>query len=302
MFSYRGKPKTQKKSRQEFKPNLMKKFSPLISLAIIAFIAINFIGCSKDDSSTSVEKKLVIVKRSNGKLFTVDKITGNLAEIGHITLDGDSLRGLRCLVYDPATGKAFAGSTNDDNGNLYSINLKTGVATLLNDNPDENWDAISGLLVEGDSLIANMYSNIVYNTALTRFSKTSGEYGLHRNLTDGDGNELWSVGGTIYGSDKSHLILGGVNELYYLNSMGIVTDTIPLVPTTNINDEDLYVMAMAKENSTVYGLVFEYNEKNHYLVKLDTETGELTEIKFLINGGNTASYHCLALIPENVLP
>lgn len=280
----------------------MKKFLPLIGLALIAFIAINFVGCSKDDSTTSVENKLVVVKRSNGKLFTVNKTTGDLTEIGHLTLDGDSLRGLRCLVYDPATGKAYAGSTNDDNGYLYSINLKTGVATILNDNPDGNWDAIAGLLVEGDSLIANMYSNILYNSALTRFSKTSGEYGLHRMLMDVNEDDIWSVGGTIYGSDKSHLILGGVNELYYSNNQGVVTDTIALVPTTNINDEDLYVMAMAKEKSTVYSLIYEYNEQNHYLAKIDTETGDITEISLLIHGSNQVSYHCLAIIPENVLP
>jgi len=279
----------------------MKKILPLISLALIAFVAINFTGCSKDDSSAA--KKLVVVKRANGKLFTVDKKTGSLTEIGHITLDGDSLRGLRCLVFDPSTNKAYAGSTNSDNGRLYSIDLKTGAATLLNNNTDDNWDAISGLLVNGDSLISHMYSNIVYNSAVTRFSKSSGIDGKHWEVVDDMNNEVSGYGGLMYGENTSKIVLGGINEIYLANSKGLVSDTIEIVPTTNISlDYDNYIQALTKHDGNVYSLIWDYDNNIEYLVMLNTKTGVITEISELASGSMSKAYHCLASIPESELP
>ncbi len=282
----------------------MKKLLFLLATVLITSAVINFTGCSKDNSSSPVAQTLVVVKRSNGLLFSVDKTTGDLTKIGALSYNGDSLRGLRCLVYDPATDKAYAGSTNDDNGYLYSVNLKTGVATLLNDNPDGNWDAISGILVgSGDSLITNMYSNIEGDgSALAKFSKTSGDYGLHRQFNDGS-SSYWSIGGMIYGTSNSNLIIGGQNKIFLSDLNGLVTESIPLVQTANINDPDgVNVMAMAKDGDTVFGLLYESTEKNLYLVKVNTTAGTLTEVKLLVNGSNQTLYTCLSVIPENKLP
>ena len=51
----------------------------------------------------------------------------------------------------------------------------------------------------------------------------------------------------------------------------------------------------------VFALVYEYNDENQYLVKLNTSTGAITEIKLMASGSNSELYHCLALIPENKL-
>ena len=293
-------PKTKKKSRPLIKLYHMKK--TLYTLTVIMLIAsmAYFTGCSKDDSSP--DQVLVLVKRSNGKLFSVNKSTGALTEIGLLTYEGDSLSGLRGLIYDPATGKAYAGATNDGGGYFYSIDLKSGVATLLNDNAESNWDGIASTLVCGDSIITNMYSRIVSGSALTRFSKTSGNYGIHRLLNDGNGGEIWSPGGMCYGSNSSQLVIGGNNEIYLSNLSGVVSDTIPLVKTTNIDDTDVYVMTIAKESSTYYAIIFEYNQGNQYLVKINTATGVITEMGLLVNGSNSNFYHCLALVPADKLP
>lgn len=275
----------------------------IMKFALILIVVFSVFSCSKDDSD-SVEMSLVVVKRADGTLYNVDKTTGDLTQIGVITYQDAPLAGLRCLIWDSKTGKAYAGSTNSDNGRLYSIDMKTGVATLLNDNDPENWDGIAGMLVSGDSLLTNMYSDIVSNSALTKFSKTTGEFGVHRMIVAGQDEEddIWSPGGLIYGSNSSQLIIGGDSEVYISDLNGIVSDTIPLVPTTNIDDSDVYVMTLAKDNSAVYGLFWEYNDNDQYLVKFDFKTGDITEIKFLVNGGNSALYHCLALIPEDELP
>jgi len=281
---------------------MKKNLQLMLKLAFLLFVVFSFFSCSKDNDST--EMSLVLVKRADGTLYNVDKTTGDLTQIGVITYQDVPLAGLRCLIWDSKTGKAYAGATNSDNGRLYSIDMKTGIATLLNDNDPVNWDGIAGILVSGDSLLTNMYSDILGNSALTKFSKTTGEFGIHREITTGqtEVEDIWSTGALIYGSNNSQLIIGGNSEVYISDLNGIVSDTVSVVPTTNIDDSDVYVMTLAKDNSAVYGLFWEYNDKNQYLVKFDYKTGDITEVKFLVNGNNSALYHCLALIPADELP
>lgn len=280
----------------------MKKFLPYLAIIIMVATVTGFNSCSKDDSSEG--ESLVLIKRSTGKLYTVNETNGDLTEIGAITYEGEPLTNLRCLVYDPASKKVFAGATTSGNGYLYSVNMKTGVATLLNDNSDENWDGISGLLASsGDSLISIIYSNMdgTSGSCILRFNKANGNEGIHRRLgTPNDG--FWSAGGIMYGANSSQLITGGDSEIFISDLNGLISNTIPLVLTETINDDDTYVQALAKNENSVFGIVYEYNDKNQYLVKLNTSTGELTELKLLSSGGNANFYLCLAFIPKSELP
>jgi hypothetical protein len=55
------------------------------------------------------------------------------------------------------------------------------------------------------------------------------------------------------------------------------------------------------DDGTVYGMAYEYNDQNQYLVKINTATGALTEIKLLVSGSNSTLFHCLAIIPGSKL-
>jgi len=263
--------------------------------------AILLSGCKKKDKDNPEVNDLVVIKRSTGVLYKVDKTNGSLTEIMTITFAGEPLTGLRGLVYDPVSGKCFSGATNAGNGNFYSIDLSTGAATLLNDNANGDWDAIADLVIAPDgNILSLIYSNIYGNSALAIFNKTTGNEGTHKDLTDGT-DEIWSPGGLIYGSDNTKLIVGGETCVYLSNLNGVVSDTLNTIGTVNIDDSETYVMDMEKVDNDVFGLVYEYNDQVQYLVKVNTQTGALTEIKVMASGSNSNFYHCLALIPDSKL-
>ncbi len=278
----------------------MKKLNYVIAM-LVGLLVIQT-GCNKDKDAPK-GTKLVVVKRSTGYLYTVDKTNGDLTEIGSLTINGDSLLGLRGLVYDPDTEKCYGGATNDGGRGFYSINIKTGVATLLNEDTDEDWDGIADMILASDgNILANLYSNDVGNSALVVFNKSTGDDGTHNEINDGD-EEVWSTGGLTYGSSASQVIIGGDHEIYFASTAGLVSDTTILIGTANIDDDDLYVMDLEKDtDGTVFAMLYETGDDTQHLVKLNTSTGEITELSVLTTGGILTGYHCLAFIPASKLP
>lgn len=281
----------------------MKKLNYVIAMLVAGLMMVQT-GCNKDDDKEPTGIKLVVVKRSTGDLYTVDKTSGDLTEIGSLTINGDSLIGLRGLVYDPDTEKCYGGATNDGGRGFYSINIKTGVATLLNEDTDEDWDGIADMILAADgNILANIYSNTVGNSALVVFNKSTGEDGTHNMIRVGDDDDIWSPGGLTYGSSASQVIIGGDHEIYFASTAGLVSDTTVLIATANIDDDDLYVMDLEKDtDGTVFAMLYEYSDRTQHLVKLNTSTGEITELSVLTTGGISTGYHCLAFIPASKLP
>lgn len=281
----------------------MKKFSLMAGLLLLMAITI-LQGCKKDkDKDDPGDDSLVMVKRSTGVMYTVNSSTGSMTELMTLKYNGMPLTGLRGLVYDPATDKCYAGATNQGGGYFYSIDLATGEATLLNDNSEDDWDAIADLIIAPDNnIMAVIYSNIEYNSALAIFNKSTGVSGTHKTIYYvAEDDDLWSPGALTYGSSQSQLIIGGYNSIYVSNLDGAVSAIIPIGTTANIDDDEIYVMDMEKVGSTVYALVYEYNDEDQYLVKINTSTGTITEIKNIASGSNSNLYHCLAFIPEDKL-
>ncbi len=263
-------------------------------------------------ASVSEIMDMVLVKRSTGVLYSVDRATGDTTRRGVIVngTGGPAIVGLRALVYDPKTGGCFAGSTNSDNGNFYSINITTGVADLLNDNPGQtSRDGISGVLMGADgNVLVHMYSNILNNSAVATFNKSTGVEGTH-NVLASHGNDGWSTGGLIYGATENQLILGGDNEIYFANlptnDTCMVTDTTVLVPSANISAY-MYVQDLKRDTKTgtVYSIIQDNDNTGYqYLATINTSTGAITEIK-LLAGSSTKEdwFHCLAFIPRHRLP
>ncbi len=279
----------------------MKKITYFFAL-LFAGVMLVQTGCNKDED-TPKGIKLVVVKRSTGDLYTVDKTTGDLTEIGSLTINGEPLTGLRGLVYDPDTEKCYGGATNHGGRGFYTINIKTGVATLLNEDTAEDWDGIADMILAADgNVLVNLYSNIVGESALVVFDKTTGDDGTHNEINDGD-EDIWSTGGLTYGSSASQVIIGGNHEIYFANTTGLVSDTTALLPTANIDDEDVHVMDLEKDtDGTIFAMLYEYHDMDQYLVKLNTNTGEITELSVLTTAGILTGYHCLAFIPASKLP
>lgn len=247
---------------------------------------------------------LIVIKRGNGKMFTVDTSNGEMVEVMEITdQTGASAYGLRALDFDRNSGKCYIGGTNDIDANLFSLDISTGVVSMLNDNVDNSRDGISGLLITDDgNVLANIFSNEVSNTAITTFNTTTGEDGTHYELGDNESGGGWSSGGLIYGWTNNELILGSEAEIYFSNLTGIVSDTISLFPTTNIQDPLIMDLARDKNTNEVYALAINTETKYMYLIKIDIVTGVITEIAQLADDNRFSWVHCLAFIPKHRLP
>lgn len=250
--------------------------------------------------------ELVVVKRADGKLFKVNKTTGDLTEIIALVkgVGGPALTGMRSMVYDPLTGLGFLGGTNNASAGFYSLNIKTGVATLLNGNDPDDRDGISGLLMAADgNVMANFYSG-AEGFAIATFNKTTGVLGPHYGMSDGKGSDIYSYGGIMYGSTSSQLVLGGENEIYFSNLTATISDTTVLVPSTNISS-NMKVFDLQKDKKTgiVYSIIFDYDNTGYlFLATVNTATGVITEIKQLADATQSNWYHCLAFVPKHRLP
>ncbi|HPJ58969.1 MAG TPA: hypothetical protein PLV06_06570 [Bacteroidales bacterium] len=278
----------------------MKRFFSFFVIAALSAVLIT--GCKKDEDES---RSLVMVKRSSGVLYTVDKSTGALTQKMTIMYNGSPLTGLRGLVYDPETGKCFSGATNAGGGNLYSIDLGTGEATLINDNGDDDWDAIADMVISSTGTIyAMIYSNIESASAITTINRSTGALGNHYTFYDGS-DELYTAGGICFGDNESTLLIGSDESSIYKSGLtgGQVSATYPVYHSPSMNDiGDIYIMDLEKDSDgTVFAIVYDDEDSVQYLVKLDIASGNLTELKELARDSNSNFYHCLALIPTSKL-
>jgi len=252
---------------------------------------------------TEIEE-LVVIARADGKLYLIDQITGFCSEIGAI-VDASKvpISGLRALNYDPYSGKCFLGSTADNNGKLYSLDIKTGLATLLNDNSSNDHSGISGLLTDSDgNVLANLYSNILNNSAVTVFNSITGDEGVHNKLGTGDVGK-WSSGGLIFGYSNEELIFGGHNEIYFTNLTATVSKTVVLDnPSYVLQDSKVMDLARYKNTTEIYSIMLDVSNSYLHLVKMDVNSGKVSWINSLADNNRDNWFHCLAFIPKHRLP
>lgn len=278
----------------------MKKIFTFLTIAV--FAAILLTGCKKDKDEG---QSLVMVKRSSGVLYVVDKTTGAMTQKMTIMYNSSPLTGLRGLVYDPETGKCFAGATNAGDGMFYSIDLSTGEATLLNDNADGDWDAIADMVITSTgTLYAMIYSNVESGSAITTINRSTGALGTHYLFNDGT-DDLYTSGGLCFGENQSTLLIGGDETCIYKcgPTGGQVSATYPIYHSASMNDiGDIYVMDLEKDtDGTIYAIVYDDEQEVQYFVKVNLQTGELTEIKELARDSNSNFYHCMTFIPDSKL-
>ncbi|HDR88747.1 MAG TPA: hypothetical protein ENN63_03855 [Bacteroidetes bacterium] len=253
---------------------------------------------------------LVVVKRSDGTVHRVNTTTGQLTLKGMIVHDSEPLAGLRGLVYDPATGMCFSSATAQGNGCFYSVNMKTGEASLLNNNIESAWDGIADLILAPDgNIMGVIYSNIEYCMSLVTFNKSTGVAGTHYPvMLDNDKETHWSSGGLTYGSSDDQVIIGAWSEVLKAGTNGQISQYISLQSTTNIDATSAALMDLEKaRDGTIYAMVWDESKYDLGLVTLDVATGAMTEIGLLMDGEtrsdlSTHGYHCLAFVPRHILP
>lgn len=283
----------------------MRKINALLIL-LFAVVFLLPAGCKKDDPDPEIKYKMVMVERATGDLFTVDANAGTFTQVGHLTYNGDTLKGLRSLVYDPVNEVCYGGMTcgaPEIWGYVFTIDLKSGVATVLNSDEERDWCGITDMIINKDGdPVAVVWSSGQGASSLQSWNNTTGTPGTTYPITDGVNADFWNKGGITYGSTVSEYIIGGVGEFHKINSQGLITETVTLQNSSTMLGANMRIMDLEIYDETLYAMVVNFgNVDIHYqfLVEIDMESGAVTE---LIQLGESVSYHCLATVPEDQLP
>jgi len=272
---------------------------------ILAALVMLPAGCD-DDEEEPVVMKMVMVELATGDLFTIDVDAANYTKVGHLTLNGDSLLGLRSLVYHPEMETCFGGmncGSADWWGFVLKIDLAMGTATVLNNDEERDWCGITDMVINSDGDPTGLvWSNGVSASALQSWDKTTGEPGATYPITDGVNADFWDKGGIAPGSTVSEYIVGGTGEIHKVNAQGLITETVALQNSATMNGANMRIMDLEKDGDKLYAMVINFGDVEvHYqfLVEIDMGTGAVTE---LIQLGERKTFHGLAMVPEEVLP
>lgn len=270
---------------------------------------------------TSNDDVMVVIERSTGKMYSVDPSDGSLTEEMTIMYDGSALTGIKSFVYDPATGKGFIGCAWGDFAKFYSMDMDTGVATLLNDNSDADYerDGIADLLIDGDFVLASTYYDVPPNGSGSHgfnwFNKTTGALEDHIQVSDaccGGALAYGGLSGSVYdGSDDGEIyvtdLTDGSETLVTLTVANTTpfTDVDPLFDITNTAVQNF----AEHSNGNVYGIIYfgetginrgGTTQKTWYLVTIDLPSGAVEYVSTLETNKQTQK-HGLAVIPDAVL-
>lgn len=252
--------------------------------------------------------ELILIKRSNGAVMSVNTENGMLTDAFAFTLNGDSLNNIRSLVYHVADGQFYATTTNRGGADLISLDRTTKQATILNENPDNDWDAIADMLVldNGDLLVTHYDNTSAGGQALATFNTTTGDRSTPLLFTSM--NDICCGMGMIFGSNSSEVIVGVTSGILGISDTnGAISADIQLTAAPEFTEIDLsngYIQNMVKTaDGTVYGIinVNDFSSVNDtYLVTIDITTGVVSNVVALDNSTETSErFHGLALVPAH---
>ena len=256
-------------------------------------------------------------------MYSVDVSNGSITEVNTITLeDGSGLTNTRSFVYDRESQKGFlgVGHSSDALSELYSLNIATGEATLLNDNDNEIaiFGGITGLLIDDNQVIvsANYFTRSVPDSdqsGLLWFNKISGEQGSRL-----DFDRSLTSSGLIYDENREHVYLGGVNGfsdsktgVYYKVNLttGLTTEqnlsvTDPSNFGVDFSITDASIISFANDQTgNEYVLFRNYNPfiegGDTFLAEIDFSTGVLSHVTTLPRGSGI--FWAMGFVPEEAL-
>lgn len=262
--------------------------------------------------NVSIEDKMTLVtsSRFNGKFHRVDLATGDTTFIFNASHDGSDLVDIRAFVYHYGQKKFFASQSSNPGGYLYSIDPSSMEATMINANDGANgaavWDAVVNWAVApDDSLIAIGDFNDDGN-GIVKFGTDGG-----RSLLTSEVDFCCGMG-MLYDVEKGFFtIANGWNtgdqeiEIQTINSAGTLLGTSFIKDfqgfPDDLSSEWLTVKSIAKApNGDIYGLLFAYDLKRTYFVKVDLENFTIKNVKqWTVN--NSVQYNSLTFIPNYLL-
>ncbi len=284
-------------------------------LSMLAFGALLTIESCKDDDPVP-QDVLITSHRKTGKFYSLDLATGEKTEVFDVTLNGNTLNELRGFVYHPkkkmfyASASSYVDQNTPRNGYLYSISTSTKTATVINENNGNGgayavWDAIVNWAVAADDSLVAVGDFNNDGNGIVKFGTDGG-----RSLKTTESNICCGLGLLYNAATKTLQVTNDPNdgtiEISTISeASGAITSTLvidnlidfPIDVSTNW----LPVKAMAKaKDGTIYALMFNSDESDTYLIKINLVDQTATYISTL-GTDNANQYNLLAFIPANTL-
>lgn len=281
----------------------------LLKFLGITLLFTAFLACSNDDDDDPIpviNDIMVVYDRSTGVFSAINKADGALTTLGSITMNGEVLIGLRDVVYNPNNSTIYATSNSNSpaDGKIYSINPATLVATVLNDNANEDWYAVPGIEMSNGKLLGTVYWD-EYN-----YEEYSGLVWLNLDGTvfdrkyftyQGDDYNICCGMGLEFGANSNEILMSYEREIVISDLNGLISEVIELTETGFPMDgrfggsnELGYVRCIEKDaNGTLYGL-----DEYGAFGTINLETGTFNYITRL--SPEDGNWLALSKIPANV--
>lgn len=282
----------------------------LLKFLALTLVFTAFVACSDDDDNPPpivINDVMVVYNTDTGEFSAVDLTDGSLLLLGTVTYNGSDLLGLRDVVYNPANGMLYASSratSNYHEGKLFSIDPATMQATVINDNANDDWDAVPNIEIVDGKLLGTVYwddYNYENYSSLVRLG-LDGSIDEVIYLTYEDDDYNFSGGMALdFGEGVNEFIVTDGSDLAILNINGTVSDEFDLIEVGFPNDDGRggggnflgYVRSLERDASgNLYGL-----DEYGVLGSVDLANETFTYITEFTDGGDIVA---LIKLPENI--
>lgn len=261
-------------------------------------------SCGDDDSPAPTI--MVAIESSTGILYAVDETDGSTTEIGTVMMDGSEVLNIRAMQYHTGTKMIYASSTDDGSGVLYSIEPTTLEATVINDNADDEWYGVAGMVInDDDQIMTDMWfkssADVGYGAGLAIF-ETSGTMSSSVLFSL---QEICCGMGMVY-DDDDNVLIGSADNGFEIFRVG-TSGTVNAVTSFTYSDEtvdvgDLYIRSLTKDRKgNIYALVYNSDTGNTLLCSVDMDEATFTELGQVNSTSDTNAFQGLMTVKENVL-
>lgn len=281
----------------------------LLKLLGITLIFTAFLACSNDDDNDStpvINDIMVVYNRTTGVFSAINKVDGALTTLGTITMNGEILTGLRDVVYRSSNATIYATSNANSpaDGKIYSINPSTLVATVLNDNANDDWYAVPGIELSNGKLLGTVYwdeYNYEEYSGLIWFNLDGTVFDRKYFTYQGDDYNICCGMGLEYGANSNEILMSYEREIVVSDLNGLVSEVIEITGSGFPADDRLgggnylaYIRCIEKDaNGTLYGL-----DQNGAFGTINLETGTFNYITKLLP--ESGDWLALSKLPANV--
>lgn len=262
-------------------------------------------------ASVTDKVELLVSNRDTGQFYVLDLTDGGLTPSFTLMENGEPVKRIRGGVYNYNDGLFYLSTAKfaGTHSKLYSTNLNTKQATVINDNNivvnEENveiWKGLSDLLITPNNQLMATAGFGLGNgdPALFEFSLS----GNNSEPTTFTGEDIPCCGlGMTFGSNTNEILIGSGQadpfKIYKSNLSGEITEVIELSLEgfTYAEPNGYYLRNLVRDTSgTLYALCYNLTHGNTHIAEVDLNTNRLINVTQIATNDEKI-YYGLVYIP-----